>query len=114
MSLYKSLVKSLERFGKEEFLSLARLGLRPPAVGVFLPEKCKRILVVRQDNRLGNLVLIEPLLRGLREGLPNAHIALVVGEAFPELYRPGLVVDEVIVFPQAKMARNPLRLLPWM
>ena len=113
MSLYKSLIKSIERFGKEGFLSIARWGLRPPAVDGFQLDECKNILVVRQDNRLGNLVLIEPLLRDLKERLPKARITLLVGEVFSELYRPGSVVDEVIVFPQVKMARNPLRLLPW-
>ncbi|MBU1936762.1 glycosyltransferase family 9 protein [bacterium] len=109
----QSLFKSIERFGKDGFLSIARLGFKPPIVNEFQPDECREILVVRQDNRLGNLVLIEPLLRALKERLPKARITLVVGEVFSELYRPGSVVDEVIVFPHTKMARNPLRLLPW-
>lgn len=94
-------------------MSIARLGLRPPNLDGLQPDECREILVVRQDNRLGNLVLIEPLLRALRERLPKARITLLVGEGFSELYRPGSVVDEVIVLPQTKMARNPLRFIPW-
>ncbi len=109
----QSLFKRIEQFGKKGFLSIARLGLRPPNVDGLQPDECREILVVRQDNRLGNLVLIEPLLRALRERLPRARITLLVGEVFSELYRPGSLVDEVIVFPQTKMARNPLRLPPW-
>ncbi len=113
MLFSKSLFKSIEQFGKKGFLSIARWGLRPPNVDGLQPDECREILVVRQDSRLGNLVLIEPLLRGLKENLPKARITLLIGEVFSELYRPGSVVDEVIVFPQTKMARNPLRLLPW-
>ncbi|MFH1011834.1 MAG: glycosyltransferase family 9 protein [bacterium] len=106
--------KNLERFGKRCLISLARWVFRLPTPSVLDTTKCHRILVVRQDNRLGNLVLIEPFLRALRGGLPQAHVALVVAEKFAELYLPGVLVDEVIVFPHSRLAQNPLRLLAWL
>jgi len=107
-------VKDIERFGKEIILAIGRWSFRPSVGTAFNTTQCRRILVVRQDNRLGNLILIEPLLRSLRQGFPSAHLALVVGEAFSELYLPGTIVDEIVVFPQSRLARNPARLIPWL
>jgi ADP-heptose:LPS heptosyltransferase len=114
MASHMRSVKDIERFGKELILAIGRWSFRPSVGTAFDPTQCRRILIVRQDNRLGNLILIEPLLRSLRQGFPSAHLALVVGEAFSELYLPGTIVDEVIVFPQSRLARNPALLIPWL
>jgi ADP-heptose:LPS heptosyltransferase len=106
--------KRAEDSGKKLLLSLARLFFPPSCASTFDKTQCRRILIVRQDNRLGNLILIEPLLKTLRGHFPQAHLALVVGELFADLYVPGSLVDEVIVFPQFKLAKNPLLLFGWL
>jgi heptosyltransferase-3 len=50
-----------------------------------LDESPDSILVVRTDNRLGNLVLMEPLLRSLRERFPGAELVLLLSHVFSEL-----------------------------
>jgi heptosyltransferase-2 len=106
--------KAIERFGKRRLISLARLVFRSPEEQAFDATQCRRILVVRQDNRLGNLVLIEPFFRALRQGFPQAKLTLICGETFSELYTPGILVDEVLVFPHMRFAKNPIRFLPWL
>jgi ADP-heptose:LPS heptosyltransferase len=106
--------KSAENLGKKLLLFFARFFIRQSPSSIFDGTQCRRILVVRQDNRLGNLILIEPLLRALRQHFPQAHLTLVVGEAFADLYVPGVLIDEVIVFPQFKLAKNPLGLFRWL
>jgi ADP-heptose:LPS heptosyltransferase len=106
--------KDIERLGKRCLISLARVVFRSPDEQAFDATQCHCILVVRQDNRLGNLVLIEPFLRALRRGFPQAKLTLICGEAFSELYAPGILVDEVIVFPHMRFAKNPLRFPPWL
>lgn len=106
--------KSAENLGKKLLLFFARFFIQQSASSILDGAQCRRIVVVRQDNRLGNLILIEPLLRALRQCFPQAHLALVVGEAFADLYVPGALIDEVIVFPQFKLAKNPLGLFRWL
>lgn len=75
-----------------------------------LPE---RILVVRQDNRLGNLVLMTPFLQNLRRSFPQAHIAMVTGEAFAPLLARWPWVDEWIVQPKRRHAQRPWEFRAW-
>lgn len=71
-----------------------------------LPADPSSILVVRPDSRLGNLVLIEPLLRSLSERFPRARLALLASDRFSDV----LAGREWEIIPAAKasMARNPL------
>ncbi len=114
MAVHERLGKSAENLGKKLLLFFARFFVQPSPASSFDGGQCRSILVVRQDNRLGNLVLIEPLLRALRQHFPQARLTLMVGEAFADLYLPGVLIDEVMVFPQFRLAKNPLLLLGWL
>lgn len=82
---------------------LSRLLATPP---VPLPGEPSSILVVRPDSRLGNLVLIEPLLRSLAERFPGAHLALLASDRFSDVLSGR--EWEIIRAAKADMARNPL------
>jgi ADP-heptose:LPS heptosyltransferase len=73
-----------------------------------------RLLVVRLDNRLGNLLLLTPFLQRLREAFPEAHLGLVSGEAYASLLADWPWIDEWIVQPKRRHAALPLLALPWM
>jgi len=74
-------LKGFERWGRRVLQTpLKRLLLsggpgRPPSS----PE---RILVVRVDNRLGNLVMLTSLLNALREKFPSAVVSVLVSNVF--------------------------------
>lgn len=74
----------------------------------------RRILVVRQDNRLGNLLLMTPFLQRLRASFPEAQIGMVVGESYAELVRSWPWVDEWYVQPKREHARMPWRFPLWL
>ena len=79
----RGLVKGVERVGRRGLSGLLRAicaGRSAP-----LPADPGSILVVRTDNRLGNLVLMEPLLRSLRERFPDAELVLLLSHIFSEL-----------------------------
>lgn len=69
-----------------------------------------RILVVRLDDRLGNLVLLTPFLSEVRRIFPDALLSLLLAERYWALrpYLPG--VDHFIAFERRELARNPLRI----
>lgn len=72
-----------------------------------------RLLVVRLDNRLGNLLLLTPFLRRLRESFPTARLGFVSGEAYVTVLRSWPWIDEWIVQPKRRHAAFPPLFLPW-
>ncbi|MBN2608806.1 MAG: glycosyltransferase family 9 protein [Candidatus Fermentibacteraceae bacterium] len=60
------------------------------------PQSPSRILVIRTDSRLGNLMLMEPLLRSLRERFPDSSMEILASHVFSDLLRyQGYSVIEV-------------------
>lgn len=47
-----------------------------------LPQSPRKILVVRVDSRLGNLVMLTSLLNALRERFPRASVSVLVSRGF--------------------------------
>lgn len=77
------LLKKLERYGRKFTASV----LSPAgSIGITdLPHEPGRILVIRTDSRLGNLVLMEPLLRSLRTRFPEASIDVLTSHRFSRI-----------------------------
>jgi heptosyltransferase-3 len=77
------MLKHIERSGRKRLGGL----LRRLCVGrsVPLPKNPSSILVVRTDNRMGNLVLMEPLLRSLEQRFPDAKLVLLLSHVFAEM-----------------------------
>lgn len=98
-------LKGLERLSRRV---LARLlipvaGVRP--AGDSPPPEPDSILVNRPDSRLGNLVLVMPLMAGLRERFPGARIVLLASDRFSGL--PASQGCEVISVAKVRMASRP-------
>jgi ADP-heptose:LPS heptosyltransferase len=74
-----------------------------------------RILVLRPDERLGNLVLVTSLLQTLRRAEPDAEITLWAGTRFGRLLQGDPRVDRVLTFrdPSPAAALRLLRQEPW-
>lgn len=58
----------------------------------------KRILIVKQHDQLGDLLVTTPAIRALRKRFPNAHISIVVREYTAPLIWENPNVDSIIVF----------------
>ncbi len=69
-----------------------------------------RILIIRQHDQLGDLLIATPALRAVRRRFPNAYIAVVAREYTSPVVENNPYVDEVIVFYE-KLARWNLRKL---
>ncbi len=70
----------------------------------------QRILAVRSDARLGNLVFCLPFLNALRKKFPEAKITLFASASFAELLKGEPFVDEVLTYDK-KRAKNPFYFL---
>jgi ADP-heptose:LPS heptosyltransferase len=106
-------VKQLELLGKRLVRGALRVVIhstgRDPAEAD--PDSIRKILVVRQDNRIGNLILQIPFLKGIKHTFPHAEITVLLGITFAELYSRIPEVHDRIIFPHKELAREPWKWL---
>ncbi len=72
------------------------------------------VLVVRPDDRLGNLILMTPFLARLRDALPGARIGMLVGSVYAPLLRAWPWVDTLIVQDKRAHIRAPWTFGTWL
>lgn len=96
--------------------ALKRLGLAAAALAAAEPRRrpeevdlarLERVLVVRQDRRLGNLVLLTSLLGGLRRAAPRATITVVAPSGFAAVLAGHPAVDSVLALDHRRLLRSP-------
>jgi heptosyltransferase I len=74
-------------------VTLLKLGPRP------------RILLIRL-SAIGDVIVTTPVLRALREALPEAHLAWLVEEKAADILQGHPLLDEVIVWPRTTWQRQ--------
>jgi ADP-heptose:LPS heptosyltransferase len=67
----------------------------------------RRVLIVRQDSRLGNLLLLTPLLKALRAAFPASVTDILVSDAYCEILRGDPNVHDQFVLPQGMFWPDP-------
>lgn len=105
--------KKIEHAGKKFLLSLLSLFLRQESLnqeGVDL-SRINKILVVRQDDRIGNLILTTPLLSALRRFFPQAKVWYLASKTFHTLFSKSSLVDKILVAKKRQYIFHPLSLL---
>ena len=105
-----TLTKHLELFFKHKIQKLVGLFINPAPANPedMQKENITRILLVRQDSRLGNLLLMTPLIDSLHHAFPNAGIDLLISEGFEDVLERHAGIDQIIVFEKQKA-----RMKPW-
>lgn len=63
-------------------------------------EKVKNVLVIRPNHRLGNQLLMTPIVLELAATFPNANIDLFAGKIAPVLFQNYAMVDRIIRIPR--------------
>jgi heptosyltransferase-3 len=106
-------IKQVEHIGKKILVLILGLFLKPERLE---PEEVdlsgiKKILVIRQDDRIGNLVLTTPLLSALRRFFPKAHISYLASKTFHTLFYNSSLVDEIFVAKKRQYIFHPLSLV---
>jgi len=71
------------------------------------PETPARVLVIRQDNRIGNLILITPFLSLVKSRWPGVRLDVVVGGFFGEVISNNPNIDNLLVYNQLAFIRMP-------
>ena len=100
--------KELEKKGKSFLTGILRFFLKNrPAQDKIELSSIKKILVVRQDDRIGNLILVTPLLVSLKKNFPQAKIYFLASEVLSELFPGSKLADELLVLEKKRYIRNP-------
>ena len=96
-----------QNLGRHLLLGLVHLLYRSTPGGPIDASKLRKVLVVRIDPRVGDVLLTTPLLRALRQGLPSARLDLALAAGKEPLVE-GLA-DRLIPFAKKDFFRHPLR-----
>jgi heptosyltransferase III len=99
----------IRELGRAILLALIRLLFpRAPSSSPAIDSgQIRKLLVVRTDTRVGNVLLTTPLVRALRKGLPRARVDWLVAAGKESLVE-GLA-DRLLPFRKEDFFRHPLR-----
>jgi ADP-heptose:LPS heptosyltransferase len=93
---------------REMTRNLGKADLNLPA-NVNTPEKIQRVLISRPNHRLGNLLLITPLIQEVADTMPGVKIDLFVGGNIGSvLFKNYQPIDRIIQLPK-KPFKDPIR-----
>ena len=99
--------RAVQKLGRAVLEGLVRLLWRSHPGGPIDARSLKKILVIRVDPRVGDVLLTTPLLRALKKGLPAARIDLLLAAGKEPLVR-GLC-GTLIPFRKKDFFQHPLR-----
>lgn len=96
-----------ERFAQTSMRVASKVLLRRATSEPIDARSLHRVLVVRVDDRVGNVLLTTPLMRALREGLPHARLDWLIASRRRHLVEGLFLADRLIPWDKA---RNPASL----
>ena len=105
--------KRIEQAGKRLLVQVLGLFLRHERLSrtdVDLA-RISKILVIRQDDRIGNLILTTPLLSALRRHFPQAQVWYLASKTFHKLFSNSSLVDRILVAKKRQYIFHPLSLV---
>lgn len=109
-----ALLTPLQDFGRWLLLLAVRLVFRPGPALPLDAASIRKVLVVRPDPRVGNVLLTVPLLRALRESLPGARIELLLAPGKAPLVEGLPFIDGLREFDKQTFFRAPGRFLAFL
>jgi ADP-heptose:LPS heptosyltransferase len=84
---------------------------RGGAKGDKVTDSPQRILLIKQSERLGNIILMNAGIAGLRRAFPSARIDLLLPAAYAEVMRANNDIDEIIAVKKREYIVKPWKLL---
>jgi len=103
------MANSLELAGRRFLTAVVSRLIRPRAGEVWSWAECppERILLVRHDDRIGNLILMKPLLQGVRQIWPEAETAVLIGPRYAQVYQEEPEIDRLWILEKRRILGNP-------
>ena len=107
-ALHSRIRKNISKVLHKIFSTLFPVNLNPEPIKA---DTIQKILVVRINYRIGNILFTTPLLNALEKQFPHAQIDMMVGAPFTKTLIEGMPqIDTVYAFPR-KLLKQPLKVL---
>lgn len=107
-------LKNINSFRRKFTHSLTRSIGKTKSVQSIAPDQVRSVLVCRPNHRLGNLLLITPLLQELEENFPQAKIDIFLkGNLGPIVLQEYDSVDQIIALPKKHFKELPKYISTW-
>ncbi len=105
--------KSFEKSGKKLLSGIFKLFINSEEIDptVINVQDVKRVLIVRQDRRLGNLLLITPLFELAAMIFPDAKVDALVSNKLSALIEDNKFINQIIPFNHIGYIKNPFKFL---
>ncbi len=99
-------IKTIETEGKRLLVEVLTSVVNTPSAtrDELLATPPKRILVIRQHNQMGDMLLAVPALRAIKESIPDVEVTLLTGRINRDVMLGNPYVDRVLTY----NPRNPL------
>ncbi|MDA0986420.1 MAG: glycosyltransferase family 9 protein [Bacteroidetes bacterium] len=91
-------MKFIELFVKKILLNIVSFFFSPFPIKNLNLDTIKRILIIRQHDQLGDLLLTTPAIRALRKKYPNAFISILVREYTEPVIKLNPHLNKIIIF----------------
>lgn len=104
----RKIEKSLKRIFLNLLSSFCRRKLEPNRID---PSRVRRILAVRQDERLGNLLMFTPFFRSLKSSFPKAEVWALISRRFSSILSGNPNIDRILTLNKKSFLYNPFTLI---
>lgn len=107
-------IGKIERYGRKLIYRLSTLFIKSPSVSRISLKDVRRLLIIKEPYRMGDLMQITPLLRALRKNFPALHIGLVVQDRNKPIFETNRNVNDLFLFEKRKFNSNPFMFVEFM
>ena len=69
----------------------------------------KKVLIFRLDNKLGNAILLLPLIQSIKKSLPDVKIDILYSATYSQIFEGHPDIDSIIQYEQQHLLKIPFR-----
>jgi heptosyltransferase-3 len=111
--MHKKIIKKIEQQGKKVIEKIFLIFISKKNNSIPQLEKIKKVLVFRLDERIGNGILLLPLLNSIRCSLPHSRIDFLIHKPVAELFivSTGDLLSNIILYDQPLFFKKPWRMV---
>ena len=108
-----ALLKSAEKFGKKALTFIFKIFVKQEKISFNKIDisKIDKVLIIRQDRRIGNLILTTPLIQKTKTVFPNADIDILIAKSNLILCEDNPHLNRIYPFDHTGFIYNPFRFL---
>lgn len=104
-------LKSVERFCKKALTFFLKVFTKQEMISADTIDTSKidKVLIIRQDRRIGNLILTTPLIKKTKTILPDTEIDILIAESNKTLCENNPYLNNIYTFNHKGFIKNPFR-----